>query len=54
LSVSHHTATDHGGRITVESGAIKGTVVRVFLPVAAVHNAIPAPNPAENSTTPSL
>jgi CheY-like chemotaxis protein len=34
LSVSRQTVTDHGGRITVESELTKGTVFRVFLPVA--------------------
>jgi signal transduction histidine kinase len=34
LSVSRQTVNDHGGRITVESELTKGTVFRVFLPVA--------------------
>jgi CheY-like chemotaxis protein len=33
LSVSRQTVSEHGGRITVESGLAKGTVFRVFLPI---------------------
>ena len=34
LSISRQTVLDHGGRLTVESEVGKGTIVRVFLPVA--------------------
>jgi len=48
LSISRQTVLDHGGRLTVESEIGKGTVVRVFLPVAPSRTTevanVPVPN----------
>ena len=43
LAISRQTVIDHGGRLTIESEPMRGTTVRVFLPIGGGAATTPSP-----------